>query len=101
MPVNVIGMSQHADGGVITTKPYLSGGAYLNRMTDHCGGCWFDPKKRTGPRACPFTAGYWAWLDQHESRLRSNHRMARSVQGLHRLADLHEVRAQERDRELF
>ncbi len=101
MPVNVIGMSQHADGGVIATKPYLSGGAYLNRMTDHCGGCWFDPKKRTGPRACPFTAGYWAWLDQHESLLRGNHRMARSVQGLHRLADLHEVRAQERDRELF
>jgi deoxyribodipyrimidine photolyase-related protein len=101
MPVNVIGMSQHADGGVIATKPYLSGGAYLNRMTDHCGTCWFDPKRRTGERACPFTAGYWAWLDRNRQRMRGNHRMARAVQGLHRLADLDEVRAAERHREIF
>ncbi|MFD5827423.1 cryptochrome/photolyase family protein [Lentzea sp. NPDC060358] len=101
MPVNVIGMSQHADGGVIATKPYLSGGAYLNRMTDHCRGCWFDPKKRTGERACPFTAGYWAWMDRNETQVRANHRMGRAVQNLKRLADLDEVRAQERDREVF
>ncbi|KOV83882.1 deoxyribodipyrimidine photolyase [Nocardia sp. NRRL S-836] len=101
MPVNVIGMSQHADGGGIATKPYLSGGAYINRMTDHCRGCWFDPKRRTGPRACPFTAGYWAWLARHEQRVRGNHRMLRAVQGLRRLADLDEVRAQERTRDLF
>ncbi|MCX2955072.1 cryptochrome/photolyase family protein [Lentzea sp. NEAU-D7] len=101
MPVNVIGMSQHADGGVIATKPYLSGGAYLNRMTDHCSTCWFDPKRRTGERACPFTAGYWAWLDRHEDRVRGNHRMARAVQGLRRLSDLDEVRLGERDRQVY
>jgi deoxyribodipyrimidine photolyase-related protein len=101
MPVNVVGMSQHADGGVIATKPYLSGGAYLDRMTDHCRGCWFDPRKRTGERACPFTAGYWAWLDRHSARLSRNHRMARPVQGLRRLADLDEVRAREPHREVF
>ncbi len=43
----------------------------------------------------PFTAGYWAWLDRHEQR------MVRAVQGPRRLADLDDVRAQERDRELF
>jgi deoxyribodipyrimidine photolyase-related protein len=101
MPVNVVGMSQHADGGVIATKPYLSGGAYLARMTDHCRDCWFDPKKRTGERACPFTAGYWAWLDRHSARLSGNHRMARPVQGLQRLADLDEVRAREPHRDVF
>ncbi|WP_308102747.1 cryptochrome/photolyase family protein [Lentzea sp. CC55] len=101
MPVNVIGMSQHADGGTIATKPYLGGGAYLNRMTDHCRTCWFDPRRRTGDRACPFTAGYWAWLDRHEEQVAGNHRMARAVQGLRRLPDLDEVRVQERDREVF
>ena len=59
MPTNVIGMSQHADGGLLATKPYASGGAYINRMSDHCGDCRFDPKKRLGEDACPFTAGYW------------------------------------------
>jgi len=101
MPVNVVGMSQHADGGTIATKPYLSGGAYLDRMTDHCRGCWFDPRKRTGERACPFTAGYWAWIDRHSERLRHNHRMVRPVQGLGRLADLDEVRAREPHRDVF
>ncbi|MEU7526749.1 cryptochrome/photolyase family protein [Saccharothrix sp. NPDC042600] len=101
MPVNVIGMSQHADGGTIATKPYLSGGAYLNRMTDHCRGCWFDPTKRTGERACPFTAGYWAWLARHEAELRGNHRMARPLQGLRRIADLDEIRAGEPHRRVF
>ena len=53
MPVNVIGMSQHADGGLIATKPYASGGAYINRMSDHCKGCAFDPRRRVGERRLP------------------------------------------------
>ena len=61
---NVVGMSQHADGGLMATKPYASGGAYINRMSDYCGGCRYDPKKRLGPDACPYTAGYWAFLDR-------------------------------------
>ncbi|MFC0431969.1 cryptochrome/photolyase family protein [Kutzneria buriramensis] len=101
MPVNVIGMSQHADGGLIATKPYLSGGAYLNRMTDHCRDCWFDPKRRRGERACPFTAGYWAWLSRHEEPMSRNHRMARAVQSLRRLDDAPEVAAQEAERQQF
>lgn len=101
MPVNVIGMSQHADGGLIATKPYASGGAYLNRMTDHCGGCEYNPKKRLGPDACPFTAGYWAFVHRHRERLAQNHRTARQVSSMNRLSDLEQVLEQEAQREVF
>ena len=98
MPANVVGMSQHADGGAMATKPYVSGGAYINRMSDYCGGCRYDPRKRVGDDACPFTAGYWAYLDRNADRLEGNHRMARPLQQRRRLADLTEVVAQERHR---
>ena len=99
MPANVIGMSQHADGGVVATKPYASGGAYINKMTDYCGGCRFNPKVRLGPDACPFTAGYWAFLDRTEPLLRGNHRMAQPLAGLRRLSDREAVVLQERQRD--
>ena len=101
MPTNVIGMSQHADGGKVATKPYTSGGAYLNKMSDHCGQCRFDPKKRLGPDACPFTAGYWAFTHRHADLLAANMRTARAVSSMNRLADLDAVVEQERHRQAF
>ena len=98
MPTNVVGMSLHADGGVVATKPYASGGAYINRMTDYCGGCRFDPKVRVGEDACPFTAGYWAFLAKHREAFAGNRRMAQPLAGLNRLRDLDEVIEQERTR---
>ena len=101
MPPNVIGMSQHADGGLLATKPYSSGGAYISRMSDHCGDCAFDPRKRLGDDACPFTAGYWAWTHRHRELLAANHRTARAVASMERLADLDAVLEQEAGREVF
>ncbi|MFI5960380.1 cryptochrome/photolyase family protein [Cryptosporangium sp. NPDC051539] len=88
MTANVVGMSQFADGGRMSTKPYAAGGAYVNRMSDYCKPCRYDPKVRTGDNACPYTAGYWSFLARHEDALRANHRMRRPLQGLHRLDDL-------------
>ncbi|MER6490866.1 cryptochrome/photolyase family protein [Streptomyces griseorubiginosus] len=85
---NVVGMSQYADGGRMTTKPYTSGGAYVNRMSDYCGPCAYRPTERTGDTACPFTAGYWAFLHRHRARLEGNPRMTQAVRGLDRLTDL-------------
>ena len=99
MPANVVGMSQHADGGIVATKPYASGGAYISKMSDYCGGCRFNPKVRLGPDACPFTAGYWAFLDRVEPVLRGNHRMAQPLAGLRRLSDREAVVEQESRRE--
>jgi deoxyribodipyrimidine photolyase-related protein len=97
MVPNIIGMGVHADGGLLMTKPYASGGAYLNRMTQYCKGCAYDPKKRVGDDACPFTTLYWDFLDRHREKFAGNHRMAQQVNGLNRLSDLPElrVRAQE------
>lgn len=93
MVPNVIGMGLHADDGLMMTKPYAAGGAYLNRMGRYCSGCAFDPKKRTGDDACPFTTLYWDFLDRHRTEFASNPRMAQQVRGLDRLSDLDELRA--------
>ncbi len=72
---NVIGMSQFADGGAIASKPYVSSGAYIDRMSDYCGRCRYDVKKKTGADACPFNALYWDFLARHEKRFAANARM--------------------------
>ncbi|WP_263102187.1 cryptochrome/photolyase family protein [Kitasatospora sp. DSM 101779] len=95
---NVVGMSQYADGGRITTKPYAAGGAYLHRMGDHCGPCRYRPTERLGERACPFTTGYWAFVHRHRDVLAANHRTARAAAGLDRLSGLPELLAAEHDR---
>ncbi|MYS23424.1 deoxyribodipyrimidine photolyase-related protein [Streptomyces sp. DvalAA-14] len=91
---NVLGMSQYADGGLMTTKPYTSGGAYINKMSDLCGPCAYRPTERVGEHACPYTAGYWSFLHRHRARLAANPRTAQAVRGLDRLADLPELLAQ-------
>lgn len=98
MPANVVGMSQWADGGVVATKPYTSGGSYLKKMTNYCTGCVFKPTERVGETACPMTAGYWAFLHQHQEALGKNHRMAKPLGGMRRLVDIDVVVAQEKER---
>lgn len=93
---NTLGMSQWADGGLMATKPYVSSAAYLQRMGDHCSGCAYDPKQRTGERACPFNALYWDFLARHRERLAPNPRMAVIVRQLDKMApeNLQALRAQ-------
>ena len=83
---NVIAMSQHADDGRLATKPYAGGGAYINRMSDHCGRCRYNVKQKTGPDACPFNALYWDFLARHEHRFRRNRRMMNQYAGWDRMA---------------
>jgi len=92
MGPNVYGMGLWSDGGRMATKPYVSGGAYINRMSDYCGECRFNPRKRIGHDACPFTTLYWDFLARHEETLRSNHRLARQYAAMKRLEDLPQVR---------
>ena len=98
MVPNVVGMSQHGDGGVMATKPYTSGGAYIDRMSDFCKPCAYDPKVRVGENACPFSAGYWDFMARHRERFERNPRISRQLGTLDRLADLDELRETERRR---
>lgn len=73
---NTRGMSQYADGGLLATKPYISSANYINKMSDYCKNCKYDPKKKTGEDACPFNSLYWNFLMKHEKLLEKNHRMS-------------------------
>lgn len=73
---NTRGMSQYADGGMMATKPYISGANYINKMSDYCVSCPFDPKQTIGPQACPFNSLYWQFIGDHLDQLSGNHRMA-------------------------
>ena len=73
---NTIGMSQFADGGIVGSKPYVSSGAYLDRMSDYCSGCAYQVKEKAGAKACPFNLLYWHFLDRHRARFVGNPRMA-------------------------
>ncbi len=84
---NVIGMSQFADGGIVGSKPYISGGNYIRKMSDYCKGCAYDVGEKTGGRACPFNYLYWAFLHRHREKFGKNPRMAQMYRTWMRMSD--------------
>jgi len=72
---NTRGMSQFADGGMIATKPYVSSGSYINKMSNYCSDCQYNVKERLGENACPFNSLYWNFLDDKRPQLANNFRM--------------------------
>jgi len=83
---NTLGMSQYADGGHMASKPYVASGKYIERMSDYCRGCRYDPAQRTGDRACPFTTLYWDFLLRHQQRFADHPRLALQIRNLERLS---------------
>ncbi len=82
---NTLGMGQFGDGGLMASKPYVASGKYIQRMSNHCKGCKYDPALSTGISACPFTTLYWDFLARHEPMLKKNPRMAMQLKNLTRL----------------
>ena len=83
---NTLGMSQYADGGMMASKPYVASGKYIDRMSNHCKGCRFEPSKSTGDQACPFTTLYWDYLSRHADQLAKNPRMLMQLKNVNRLS---------------
>lgn len=69
MVPNVYAMSQNADGGQITTKPYFSGSAYIRKMSHY----------KPGPWAETWDGLYWRWIWTHADALQKNPRWAMMV----------------------
>jgi deoxyribodipyrimidine photolyase-related protein len=87
MAPNVLGMATWADGGQMMTKPYAASGRYVDRMSDHCQSCRYDPGTRVGENACPFTTLYWDFLSRNRRTLQANRRMAPLLGNLDRIGD--------------
>lgn len=84
---NTLGMSQYADGGILASKPYVASGRYIDKMSNYCRHCRYEPGKAIGENACPFTTLYWDFLQRHERRFRNHPRTALQWRNLGRLSD--------------
>ena len=82
---NVIGMSMHADGGVVGTKPYAASANYINKMSNFCAPCPYDRRSRTGDDACPFNTLYWDFLIRNRKRFDDNQRMKLILKNVDRM----------------
>lgn len=82
---NTHGMALFADGGVMATKPYAASANYINKMSDYCGRCRFNPKEKQGPEACPFNYLYWNFFIENREQLEDNHRLRMTFRTLDRM----------------
>jgi deoxyribodipyrimidine photolyase-related protein len=73
---NVLGMSTFADGGVLASKPYVSGGNYINKMSDYCSGCSYSISKKEGEDACPFNYLYWNFVNRQREAFSESGRVS-------------------------
>lgn len=86
---NTHGMATYADGGIMASKPYAASGAYINRMSDYCGGCVYEVRQRLGPQACPFNALYWDFLIRNRAYLAGNPRIGAMFKQIDRMTSEH------------
>ena len=96
---NTRGMSQFADGGKIATKPYVSSGSYINKMSNYCDDCYYNKKEKIGDKACPFNSLYWNFLDDKREKLSSIFRMKMMYSLLNKMKpeDLHNIKLKAKD----
>jgi deoxyribodipyrimidine photolyase-related protein len=82
---NVLGMGLYADGGRMSTKPYVASGAYVDKMSDYCDHCTFQVTLKTGKKACPFNSLYWHYIAKNKDAFEKNPRMSMMVKVLEKM----------------
>lgn len=88
MVTNVYAMSQHADGGLITTKPYFSGSNYVIKMSHYKKGPWSEI----------WDALFWRWIIKNKDKLAGNHRwsmMCKNAEKMDRTKKQHHLKTAE------
>ncbi len=98
---NTAGMALHACGPRFTSKPYIASGAYIQRQSNYCSGCKYDPATRTGGDACPFTTLYWQFIDRHQPTLAANPRTALMANNLQKISETERSAIRRRATELL
>ncbi|WP_452602674.1 cryptochrome/photolyase family protein [Pontimicrobium sp. MEBiC06410] len=96
---NTRGMSQFADGGKIATKPYISSGSYISKMSNYCDNCYYNKKDKIEDKACPFNSLYWNFLDDKREHLSGNFRMKMMYSLLNKMdaEDVHNIKKRAQD----
>lgn len=82
---NTRGMSQFADGGLLASKPYVSSANYIHKMSNYCKGCYYNPEKRTGEKACPFNSLFWNFFERNHQKLHQNPRLGMIYKNLYNM----------------
>jgi deoxyribodipyrimidine photolyase-related protein len=72
---NTLGMALFGDGGFVASKPYIASANYINKMSNYCKGCVYNPKETLEDTACPFNSLYWNFLAVHQATLQHNPRL--------------------------
>ena len=93
---NTRGMSQFADGGKIATKPYVSSGSYIHKMSNYCSSCHYNKNKKFEEDACPFNSLYWNFLDEKQTVLSSNFRMKMMYSLLNKMSSEDRIKIKEK-----
>ena len=83
---NTIGMALHGDHGLMGSKPYAASANYINKMSNYCSHCRYDPKQRLGPDACPFNALYWNFIGTHHADFAKNPRMSQTANSYQKMS---------------
>ena len=78
MVPNVYGMSQFADGGLMSTKPYISGSNYLMKMSDYKKGEWQKV----------WDGLFWRFMHIHRKFFMQNPRLGMLVRSYDKMADI-------------
>lgn len=97
---NVAGMILYSDGGNLASKPYVSSGSYINKMSNYCKNCGYQVSKKTGPKACPFNYLYWHFIDKNKEKLSNNPRMAMMYKTYSRMKE-ENIEAMKQDAAIF
>jgi len=77
MVPNVYGMSQFADGGLMSTKPYISGSNYLLKMSDYKKGAWQNV----------WDGLFWRFMHTHRTFFLQNPRLGMLVRTFDKMPD--------------